>query len=184
MKNKIITIPNMLTLFRIILIPVFVWAYCFKCAYSLSFGILLVSGITDIADGFIARHFNLISPLGKALDPIADKLTQLTVLLCLCSRFPEIIFLAVFLVIKEVVSGVFLLRVIHKTKKVYGADWHGKIVTWLLDITMLLHVLWWDIPGAASLALVCICMGAMAVSFVLYIGKNVKLLKGEAPSGK
>ncbi len=49
---------------------------------------LLLSGVTDLADGFIARHFHMISDLGKVLDPVADKLTQAAVLFCLITRFP------------------------------------------------------------------------------------------------
>lgn len=74
-EKKIFTIPNLLSAFRLLLIPVFVWAYCIKKAYLLTAGVLLLSGLTDMADGFIARRFHMISDLGKMLDPIADKLS-------------------------------------------------------------------------------------------------------------
>ena len=81
-KNKILTIPNLLSLFRLCLIPVFMWLYCVEKNYLWTGIILIISGLTDTVDGFVARHFNMISDLGKILDPVADKLTQAAMLFC------------------------------------------------------------------------------------------------------
>lgn len=104
-ENRIITIPNILSVCRIIMIPVFIWAYCCRKEYPLAFLILCLSGITDLVDGFIARTFHMVSNLGKALDPLADKLTQGAVLLCLGSRYPQMLFLAGLLVAKEIIRS-------------------------------------------------------------------------------
>ena len=85
--NRILTIPNLLSAFRILLVPVIVWLYCWKADYPLAAWTLTLSGLTDIVDGFIARRFHMVSNLGKALDPIADKLTQTAALGCLLTRF-------------------------------------------------------------------------------------------------
>ena len=74
--NRIITVPNLLSFFRFCLIPVIIWSYCVKENPLLAGEILLLSGLTDLADGYIARRFHMISNLGKILDPVADKLTQ------------------------------------------------------------------------------------------------------------
>ena len=87
-NKRIFTIPNLLSVFRLVLIPIFVWTYCVRRGYLVTAGILLLSGLTDIADGFIARRFHMVSALGMALDPIADKLTQAAMLFCLVTRFP------------------------------------------------------------------------------------------------
>ena len=73
--NRIITVPNLLSFFRFCLIPVIIWSYCVKENPLLAGEILLLSGLTDLADGYIARRFHMISNLGKILDPVADKLT-------------------------------------------------------------------------------------------------------------
>ena len=75
-EKKIVTIPNILSFFRICLLPVIVWLYGVENNYVWAGYILILSGVTDMADGYIARHFHMISNLGKILDPIADKLTQ------------------------------------------------------------------------------------------------------------
>lgn len=182
-ENRIITIPNILSVCRIIMIPVFIWAYCCRKEYPLAFLILCLSGITDLVDGFIARTFHMVSNLGKALDPLADKLTQGAVLLCLGSRYPQMLFLAGLLVAKEIITGLMSLSAIHKTKEVKGADWHGKVTTCLLYFTMLLHILWGGIPQTASVLLTVLCVIMMAVSFVMYFRRNVTLLKSGGSSG-
>ena len=85
MKN-IFTIPNIISLFRLVLIPFFAIIYfsdSFEYRYFWCVFIILLSGLSDIVDGVIARKCNMISDLGKILDPIADKLTQVVVILCL-----------------------------------------------------------------------------------------------------
>ena len=83
-----ITIPNMLSVFRLILIPFFVYAYCVEQNFWKTAALLALSGISDTADGYIARRFNMVSDLGKIIDPVADKLTQAAMLLCLLTRYP------------------------------------------------------------------------------------------------
>ena len=182
-ENRIITIPNFLSVCRIIMIPVFIWVYCCRKEYLLAFWILCLSGVTDLVDGFIARTFHMVSNLGKALDPIADKLTQGAVLLCLGIRFPQMFFLAGLLAAKEITTGLMSLSAIHKTKEVKSADWHGKVTTCLLYFTMLLHILWGGIPQTASVLLTVLCVIMMAVSFVMYFRRNVTLLRSGGSSG-
>lgn len=165
------------------MIPVFIWVYCCRKEYLLAFWILCLSGVTDLVDGFIARTFHMVSNLGKALDPIADKLTQGAVLLCLGIRFPQMFFLAGLLAAKEITTGLMSLSAIHKTKEVKSADWHGKVTTCLLYFTMLLHILWGGIPQTASVLLTVLCVIMMAVSFVMYFRRNVTLLKSGGSSG-
>ena len=72
-------LPNILTIIRFLLIP-FIIFYIFTGNYILAFVFFTISGLTDIADGFIARKFELVSNFGKLMDPLADKLTQITTL--------------------------------------------------------------------------------------------------------
>ena len=123
--NKVFTIPNILSFFRLILIPVLIWSYVVKKDYATTGWILLLSGLTDIADGFIARKFHMISNLGKILDPVADKLTQATMLFCLFTRFPHMILPLVLMAFKELYMAVSSCLIMKKTGKVTGADWHG-----------------------------------------------------------
>lgn len=71
-KENILTIPNLLSLIRILLIPFIIWLYCAQKAYLHTIIVIALSGFTDIIDGKIARKFNMVSDVGKVLDPVAD----------------------------------------------------------------------------------------------------------------
>lgn len=176
--GKIITVPNILSAARLCLIPVFIHLYIVRADSRMACLTLLISGLTDILDGYIARHFNMESRLGRALDPIADKLTQGAMLLCLVSRFPIMVYLLVLLIVKELCCGVTAALVIKRTGAVLPASWHGKLTTFLLYAAMCAHLVWINIPSALSTALVGVCLASMLVSFALYIVRNVSALYG------
>lgn len=176
-EKKIITIPNIFSFFRICLIPVLVWLYGVEHDYMWAGYILILSGITDMVDGYIARHFHMVSNLGKILDPIADKLTQGVMLMCLVMRFPLMIVPFILLIAKEIYMSVSGILVIQRTGIVYGADWHGKAATCFLYGTMILHVFWHEITPVVSAVCIIACAALIGVSFVLYAIRNAKLLK-------
>ena len=178
-QKKIITIPNILSFFRLCLIPVIVWLYTVKQDHFLTLIILVLSGVTDIVDGIIARKCNMISDFGKAFDPVADKLTQIAMLFCLVSRFPYMMIPFVLLVVKEVFTGITALITIKRTNTVKGAVWHGKLTTIALYSMMAIHLLWYNIPRTISLILVGICIGIMLMSFILYAIQNIKAIKNK-----
>ena len=179
-KDKILTIPNLLSFLRLGMIPVMVWLYMVKKNYSLTTLMLVLSGLTDMADGYIARHYNMISDFGKAFDPVADKLTQIAMMFCLVARFPLMLLPWIVLVIKEVFTGITSLLAIHKTGQVEGAVWHGKVTTALLYGTMAVHLLWYGIPELVSFILICLCTAMMLISAVGYGIRNFKMLTGKS----
>lgn len=174
--SKVLTIPNILSAYRLALIPVICWLYRCKEAYRFAVIALVASWLTDIADGFIARRFHMESDLGRILDPVADKLTQAAVLFCLAARFTCIRVMLLVLIVKEVLTGICGLLVIRKTKVVNRADWHGKIATGFIYLTMGAHMLWTNIPNPVSYSMVACCIGVMMLSFVLYGIKNLRTL--------
>ncbi len=178
-KNKILTVPNLLSLFRLLLIPVIVWLYWFQKDYFPAGALLILSGLTDLADGYIARHFNAVSNVGKILDPIADKLTQAAMLFCLVTRFPLMAAPFGFLVIKELFIGTTGLLMIRKTGKVVGADFHGKVATTLLYAMMILHIFWIDITPEISAVTIVICLISMAFTLLVYGNRNMRVLQGQ-----
>ena len=66
-KNAILTIPNLISLFRILLIPLIIWLYCGKKQYAATIAVVAISGVSDIIDGKIARRFNIVSDVGKKI---------------------------------------------------------------------------------------------------------------------
>ena len=178
-KHNIITIPNVLSFFRLLLIPVIVWLYIVKKDPIWTMAVLALSGITDIVDGIIARKCNMISDFGKAFDPVADKLTQIAMLFCLVSRFKWMLLPLCVMVVKEVTAGILGLLVIRKTGKVDGAVWHGKATTVSLYSMMIIHLIWYNIPGVISGILIGACTALALLSAFMYSRENVRILLGK-----
>ena len=176
-EGKIITIPNLLSFLRILMIPFFLWTYLEKGDGVATALILLLSGLTDTVDGMIARRFNMVSNLGKALDPLADKLTQIAMLACLVFRFPRMLLVFIALCVKELFVLTTSLMAIHKTEEVLPADWHGKATTASLYATMVAHLLFPGMPDELSSGLIVLCTGLVLLSGVLYGIRNIRALK-------
>ena len=176
-SNRVFTIPNLLSLLRLLMIPLFIWTYTVKQDDLLTALMLGLSGLTDILDGQIARRYGMVSDLGKALDPIADKATQGAMLIYLLTRFPAMWIPLILLAVKEAFVGITSLMVIRKSGQVDGAEFHGKVVTVFLYGLMLLHLLWGSIPNGLSIALIVLTSLLMVLSLVLYGMKNIAKLK-------
>lgn len=191
-SKKIVTIPNILTVFRLALVPVIVSLYVSAMRgegdelFLWAAAVLLLSFLTDVADGFIARTFHMISDLGKMIDPIADKLTQLAMLFCLVFRFFPIMMLPlVLLTVKELVSGVAVLLFMKQTGTVASADWHGKVSTFLLYAMMMLHLVWYNIPPIVSTCTILACTAMMVLSFILYMIRSLTpVIRGKHSKSK
>ena len=169
--------PNILSCFSLCLIPLIVWLYCFKKDYLWTAIVLLISGFTDITDGFIARKFNMISDFGKAFDPVADKLTQIAMMFCLITRFPLMLIPFAILVTKESLAAIMNILTLEKAGFVVAAVWHGKLNTVVLYSTIFIHIVWFNIPSVVSKVLIAVCVAVMLISSVLYTKSDLKAIK-------
>ena len=168
-KEQILTIPNLLSLIRIIMIPFIVWAYLGLENEYLVLGLIILSALTDIVDGFIARRFHMVSDFGKILDPIADKLTQGTVLICLALEYKLIRILIIIFAVKELIMGVMGAITLKKYGEVNSAKWYGKVTTTLLYAVMMCLVIFPNIGEVVSNILICICIAVVILSLLLYM---------------
>lgn len=174
------SIPNMISIFRIILLPFFVYSYFFWDTgevYLLSAGILLLSGLTDVVDGFIARRFNMITQLGRFLDPLADKLTQATVCVAIAIQTKALIFFPVVYIGKEIlmtIGGILLTR---KKKLLMNSKWFGKLATFSFYVCTFLIVLLPGISLSIALFMVGIVLILAFFSLINYFLLFKKLVK-------
>ncbi len=167
-KKDILMIPNQLSIFRLLLIPSILWLYNKKHQYGLAAAVVLLSGITDLLDGWIARKFHMVSDLGKFLDPLADKLTQGAMMLCLTERYPWIIWLFVFFVVKELCQLMCVSVSIHHSGKINSSNWFGKISTTMMYIVMVVLFLFPWIPDDIAMLLCGACGILLLVALTAY----------------
>lgn len=177
MGDEFFSIPNMISIFRILLIPVIVYLYCFLHNDFWTLMVIIFSTLTDIIDGIIARKCNMITDFGKFIDPVADKLTQITVFICLVTRFNLMLLPLIILVVKEV--GSLLLRwvLFNKTGIVEGAHWHGKLSTGVVILIIVLHLVYPTMHASISSGLIIFSSLLMVYSGLLYTIEGLDLMK-------
>lgn len=178
-KKEILTIPNMLSFFRLLLIPVYMGIYLNAQEtrdYIIAGTILAISCATDAVDGKIARKFNMITNVGKLLDPLADKLTQFSLLLCQAIRYPVLWSVFSLFVLKETFQ---LIAVIVAAKYGYalkGALFSGKLCTTVLFVSLVAMVLFHNMDETTVNLIAMVdgffLMVAFADYFITYLGKK------------
>lgn len=181
-KKEIFTIPNLLSLFRLVLIPVYVYIYL-NATESYQFlvagSIMAVSCLTDMIDGKIARHFNMISTVGKILDPLADKVTQFTLTVCLSLKYPALRPVLILFVVKEIFQLVVGIVHLRRGKMLPGALLAGKVCTTILFVSLIAMVFFPTMDSRIVDSLAVIDGAFLAFSFVSYIlayfGKHTKV---------
>ena len=181
-KKEILTIPNLLSVFRIALIPVYLNIYLnaeSSADYMVAALVLAVSCLTDLVDGKIARKYNMISNVGKVLDPMADKLTQLGLLICLSVRRKNLKYLLTIFLIKEFWQLFAMLGAMRRGKALNGALWSGKVSTTVLFGGLGLMFLFPNLSDGAVNAIAAVCLVFLLYAFgdyiLAYFGKNKKL---------
>lgn len=161
-------IPNILSVFRILLIPFFVWQMLEDHTLVAAI-ILAVSGLTDFLDGFLARHFGWISSVGKVLDPAADKLTQVTACVMLIIKMPQYWYFFALLLFKDLVMLILGGWLVRQKVKIKGAKWFGKIVTIMFYLIAVAIIFFPNIPHWVILTLLSIITVSAFIAGFLYI---------------
>jgi len=181
-KKDLFNIPNLLTLFRLVLIPVYMHIYlnARDAADHLAAGfILTISCLTDLVDGKIARRFSMITPLGKLLDPIADKVTQLVLTICLSLRYPALQPVLLLFLTKELFQFFAFLFNYRQGKALDGALLPGKICTTVLFISFTALVVLPEMNPAIVNIISIVDFSCLLFAFISYIfaffGKHAKV---------
>ena len=181
-KRDFFTIPNILSLFRLSLIPVYAGLYLNateKYQYALAGTILTISCLTDMIDGKIARKYGMITTLGKVLDPLADKLTQFALTICLSMKYPVLYPVLSLFVIKELFQLVLGIVFLRRGKMLPGALMAGKVCTTVLFVSLILLVFMPDMSHGTVTLIAAVDTIFLMISFVsyalAYLGTNAKV---------
>ncbi len=182
--KQIFNVPNILTYVRFLIIPFIMWTYIGLKNYVLAAVLVALSFATDVADGYIARHYNCVTDLGKIIDPIADKLTQISVIFCLSYKYSLILTLLAIMLVKEISIGIITLIAIKRTGKVQCAKWYGKLATGVFYISTLIILLSEHISETVADAMILTCCATVAFSLVMYAINFYRILKEDSSARK
>ena len=135
--KQLFSLPNILSYVRILLIPVIVYSYVGLNNYILSVIIIFISGLTDVLDGIIARKFNMVTDWGKFIDPVADKLTQITLVSCVVGEYPYALVLISLMLIKDLLLFAWGKKEFERSEHVNSSRWFGKACTVIVYLIMI-----------------------------------------------
>ena len=167
-------IPNILSFFRILLIPLFIISVT-KDQLANAGILLVISGATDVLDGFLARRFNWMTPLGALLDPLADKLTQTAVSISFIFVLKEFVFLFAVLILKDLLMLVASAYAVKKKIHFTSALWFGKAATFIFYASMILILLVPTIPESVQFGMVAACTVSAVFACVMYLRVFLKV---------
>lgn len=176
-KKDFLTIPNAITLIRILLLPFIVYSWITLENVTLTIVLVAISALSDVVDGKIARKFNMISPVGKILDPIADKLSLFTLFVCLLRNYSLFIYFAIFYVVKELWVALFGYLTVVKTGDVLQAKWYGKMSTAVIYSLLALLLLFPNYLSAYGNIIIIICMATLIFAMIMYTIHFVTYIK-------
>ena len=183
---RFMTLPNALSIVRVAFLPPALYLLDRRNPESdrWAIALLLVAGVTDLLDGWLARRRGAVSPSGKVVDPLADKIVigGLAIYLTLARDFPLWLLLAVVLRDVALMAGAWLF--FKRDRLVFAADWTGKWTTFFLGVLILVHILEWS---EAYLPVTVLAAAALAASYVSYGGRawrHSREIQGPAPSPK
>lgn len=182
-RNQIWTIPNLITLFRLLLIPLMVSLY-WKGRAIAALVVFGVSAVSDIADGQIARRFGMVTDLGKMLDPLADKLTQGAAIVCAAQAHPQLFFLLGFMAMKELVQAAMGAHSIQKTGQVISAMWFGKLCTVVTTASLMAMFAFPRMPKGLVNGLLVLCAAMMLGALALYARRWYALNEAAGKEGR
>ena len=171
------SIPNMISLVRILLTPLFVRFYLEGKDWAALY-VLCAAAASDVLDGAIARRFNMITPLGKVLDPVADKLLQLAMLLCLAPGRPAVLYVMALHLVREL--GLFFLGLLvyRRSGTLIGSRWYGKACSAALYTFLPAALLWRAMPVKILEGGLFACALMMLFCLLAYGAEYIRLLQG------
>lgn len=170
-------LPNLLSILRLIMVPVFA-AVFFRdtpTAHYWAAGVYALAFFTDIADGWIARHFNQITRLGRILDPLADKLMTLTVIISITVAGIIPVWAVVIFFLKEMLMGIGALVMYRRMDDVISSNWLGKASTGCFFVVCAALVLFPEIPAPWATGLISFALALTIAALISYVVQYVQV---------
>lgn len=173
-KEDLFKIPNLLCYLRILMVPLFIYLFWAEYYWQSAVVVLLASG-TDILDGYIARHFNMITDWGKFIDPVADKMMQFSMLILTIFKIKWVLILVICFALKEIILLIVGIYIYHNDYNLNGSNWAGKLCTVVMDTVLLIFIAFDNIPETLAIVLVMVVIVFLLISFTVYLSQYKRL---------
>ena len=173
-------VPNIISIFRICLVPVFIAVYFSddhdRKLYAIA--IYALASFSDFLDGYLARRYRVSSNLGKLLDPLGDKLMTFTVMVCITIDRPILIWAVLVVGIKEILMGIGGI-VLHKKAHVelLPSNLIGKTSTVVFFVVCVTLMLFQDLPDGGAMALISVAIVLTFIALASYLIKYIRIMK-------
>lgn len=173
-------VPNMLTTIRFLLVPI-IFYFAMQGNYIISAVLLVISGITDVLDGFIARKFNFVTDFGTLFDPLTDKLTQIFTLLVLVIQNIIPVWILAFVILKEILMVIGATFLFKKQTATIPSRWYGKLTTVVFYIAIFLSMLnrQFNLGYSFDLYLYYVALGLALFALIMYFKVFLSLRKNQ-----
>ncbi len=163
-------IPNLISLFRLLLVPVFALVFFSgrEDSMLLSAAVFVISGVSDMLDGYIARKYQQVTDIGKILDPAADKLMQTAVILCLCLKGIVPFWAFIIFLLKELLMFAGGAAALKKYDFVVHSNWYGKLATGIFYAVMIVILVVHDLNEVLKIALLAVAIASTLFASIMY----------------
>ena len=172
-------IPNILSLFRVLLVPVFAALMFMNIKYNLVFSaiIFILSGLTDVLDGYIARRFNMTTKLGRILDPLADKLMQFTAVICMAIKAILPFWVPVLFFVKDFLMLIGGLKSYKILKDMPRSLWYGKLTTIVFYCFFISILIFNNMSSHIKMLLILIAVVIALFSLTMYLFRFIQIYR-------
>jgi len=179
-----VSIPNILSMFRLLMAPVFVFLYFSGYTYASLYAaiIFLIASITDVLDGMIARKYGYTTELGKILDPLGDKVMTFTVLICITVDKVIPVWIVIVFAIKEALMGIGGLILHKKVSSIPYSNYLGKAATVVFFVVCSVLILFPDVPKSTAMIMMIVAIMIMVLAFISYLATFLKIIREETDS--
>ena len=169
-------IPNILTTFRLFIIPFFAYSVLSYKSAWISLSLFLLSGLTDVVDGWIARKYNMITDVGRVYDPLVDKLMQITAVVCLAIIKVIPLWVICIVLFKEV-AMIVISSVLYFKKVVVQSSWYGKFATVYFYTIIFIFIIYPPLNSVAKTLLLISLVAVLIWAAMAYLIRFLKTQK-------
>ena len=177
-RKNIVNLPNAITLFRLLLIPVIIRLYLGEM-YTGSFAVISVAVITDLVDGTVARKTGCVTDFGKFFDSAVSKVLIAVLIICLVPKYRWMWLLLMVMMFRELCQIIYGYILFSRYDRVYSSKWFGKICKASMTAVTAVLILWQNIPRPLANMMIIACSVTVLLALLMYTRMYLQVVWGD-----